>query len=272
MKHRLALARGRRARGRRTGLRGGRTNDDHDERLDLGRAARGQARQGLRQEAPRQAPVQALRRAARTSASPTSPHGRVTIGNSSRDPKPTDPGRPRLQQDRARRDLPRHQPEQPDREPLAGAGPGRSSPAGSATGARSRAPSVTGPIDLIVRTAASGTQDAFQKHLHGSDLRGRARAQPRRRPTASCSSRSRPTRTRSATCRSTSPRACTRCPYKGVACNLRNAKSGQYGGRRATSGWSRAASRRARRASSIQLDPVAARRRRSSPRTGCRCT
>ena len=66
-----------------------------------------------------------LLRAARTSASPTSPRGRVTIGNSSRDPKPHRSGRPRVQQDRPRRDLHRHQHRAtrlPDLD--AGAGPG----------------------------------------------------------------------------------------------------------------------------------------------------
>ena len=80
----------------------------------------------------------------------------------------------------------------------------RSSPARSATGARCRARRSTGTIDLVGRTAASGTQDAFQKIFMGSKTVISAIAR-RRPPTASSSRRSRPTRTRSATSRSTSP-------------------------------------------------------------------
>ena len=97
--------------------------------------------------------------------------GRVTIGNSSRDPKDSRSGRPGLQQDRQGRDLHRHQPGQHARatcrrtqiqaifsgqvrnwEDVPGAG-------------------TTGSINLVVRTAASGTQDAFQKIFMGIEDR-----------------------------------------------------------------------------------------------------
>ena len=77
-------------------------------------------------------------------------------------------GRPLLQQDRQGRDLHRHQPRQRARPTCRRRRSRRSSPARSATGARSPARTATGTIDLVVRTAASGTQDAFQKIFMGS--------------------------------------------------------------------------------------------------------
>ena len=186
--------------------------------------------QGLSQGSSPARPRSRSRRAARTSASPTSRAGRVSIGNSSRDPKPTDPGGLRVQQDRPRRDLHRHQPEQHARRPLAGAGPGhllRQGPRLEPGARRDRVrPDRPGRPHRGLRYAGRVPED-----LHGQTSKVAERRR-RRRPTASSRRRSTATRTRSATCRSRSPKACTTLSYKGVACNLRNAKSGQYPGSR----------------------------------------
>ena len=154
--------------------------------------------------------------------------GRVTIGNSSRDPKATDPGG--LVFNKIAKDAicivtnpanPLANLSQAQIQAIfSGAVRDWSDVPGAAT---------TGSIDLVVRTAASGTQDAFQKIFMGIEDRVQRRRR-RRPPTASSSRPCRPTRTRSATCRWTSSRARNAVAYKGVACTLRNAKSGQYGG------------------------------------------
>ena len=155
--------------------------------------------------------------------------GRVTIGNSSRDPKPTDPGG--LVFNKIARDAICivTNPANPVAEPVAGAGPGDLLRRRSATGARFPARRTTGPIDLVVRTAASGTQDAFQKIFMGSAKVSTSAAQKASNGLVPAGGQD-ATRTRSATCRWPSRRASTTPRYKGVACNLRNAKSGQYGG------------------------------------------
>ena len=178
------------------------------------------------------------------------------------------PGRPRLQQDRPRRRLHRHQPRQPRSATSRRTRSRRSSPAGPQLERGARAPRSTGPIDLIVRTAASGTQDAFQNIFMGQNCA--SRRAPARRPSNGLVQQAiESTRTRSATSTSTSPRGSHTVPYKGVACNLRNAKSGQYGGVRnfwlVTRGKATGAA-----AKFINLDRARARRARSSPRTGSR--
>lgn len=88
--------------------------------------------------------------------------------------------------------------------------------------------SIGGTIDLQVRTAASGTQDAFQKIFLGSATVSRTAAQKASNGLVQQAVQ----RDRRAIgyvslafTAGTHPVA-----YKGVACNLRNAKSGQYGG------------------------------------------
>ena len=87
----------------------------------------------------------------------------------------------------------------------------------------------SGAIDLIVRNPASGTQDAFQNIFMGQDLR------------ISPSASQRPSNGRVQQAIASNPSAIGyvdfnfteglhTVPYKGVACTLRNAKSGQYGG------------------------------------------
>jgi phosphate transport system substrate-binding protein len=89
--------------------------------------------------------------------------------------------------------------------------------------------SASGPIDLFDRDGASGTQDAFQNIFMGEDLRIS--------PSASAeASNGEEQNAVSADANAigfvsfaytTSVHAAN---YQGVACNLRNAKSGQYGG------------------------------------------
>ena len=196
--------------------------------------------------------------------------GRVTIGNSSRDPKDSRSGRPGLQQDRQGRDLHRHQPGQPAREPLAGPDPGDLLRPGAQLGATSRGPGRPGSINLVVRTAASGTQDAFQKIFMGSKTRVQRRVgEGLQRPRPA--DRARPTRTRSATCRWTSSRAPTPSPTRASAAPAATPSPASTAAC-ATSGWSPAGTRawpaRCRSSSTGSRPPEAPRR--SSARTGCR--
>jgi phosphate transport system substrate-binding protein len=89
--------------------------------------------------------------------------------------------------------------------------------------------SVSGPIDIVTRTASSGTADAFQSIFMGQSRRVAANA-------AAKSSNGLVQQTIAS-----DPNAIgfvsldfvngvNPVGYKGVACNLRNAKSGQYGG------------------------------------------
>lgn len=90
---------------------------------------------------------------------------------------------------------------------------------------------VSGPISLVVRTPASGTQDAFQNIFLGQGLKVAGSAQQK----ASNGLVQQAVRS--------NPRAIgyvsldfaaglAKARYKGVACSLQNAKSGQYGGTR----------------------------------------
>jgi phosphate transport system substrate-binding protein len=158
-------------------------------------------------------------------------HGRVSIGNSSRDPKPGDPGGlifhkiakdaicvitntanpvPNLDQSGVQAIFDgsvRHWNDVP------GAGRGNNT------------------IDLFVRTAASGTQDAFQKifmnpeHVDNSiakQLSSNGLIQQKVKSDGDGIGY-----VSLFFAKGTHP-----IPYKGVACNLRNSKSGQYGGLR----------------------------------------
>jgi phosphate transport system substrate-binding protein len=87
----------------------------------------------------------------------------------------------------------------------------------------------TGPIDLFDRSSASGTQDAFQNIFMGLDLRIS--------PSASAeSSNGEEQNAVSADANAIGFVSFAYTPglhaanYQGVACNLRNARSGQYGG------------------------------------------
>lgn len=155
--------------------------------------------------------------------------GRVTIGNASRDPiAGSDPGG--LVFNKIARDgvcVVTHSSNaiaQLSQEQIQAIFAGRTRAWADVPGAR-----VSGPIDIVTRTAASGTADAFQNIFMGPRLRIAANAAAKqsnglvRQTVAS------------------NPNAVgfvsldflegvNAVGYRGVACNLRNAKSGQYAG------------------------------------------
>ena len=124
-----------------------------------------------------------------------------------------------------------------------------------------------GAIDLIVRNPASGTADAFQNIFMGQDLR------------VSPSASQRPSNGRVQQAIASNPNAIgyvdfnftgrhAVVPYRGVACTLRNAKSGQYGGVR--NFWLVTRGKATRRRGQVHARAPA--RRGSSPRTGSRAS
>ena len=136
-----------------------------------------------------------------------------------------------------------------------------------------RARTVTGPIDLVVRTAASGTQDAFQNIFMGQNLRRRRRARRRSRPTASCSRRSSATRTRSATSRFDFTERHARGALQGRRLQPAQRQVRPVRAACVTSGWSRRGTRQGRGEEVHRLGPqrspaVAEQHRRAA--TGCR--
>jgi phosphate transport system substrate-binding protein len=156
-------------------------------------------------------------------------HGRVSIGNSSRDPKPTDPGG--LVFNKIARDaicIATH----------------ASNRIGNISQAQVQAifsgqvrnwsqipgSTVSGPIDIVVRTAASGTQDAFQKIFMGSGRVSSSASQRASNGLVAQAIRSDPRAIGYVSLAFT--RGLNDARYKGVACTLRNAKSGQYEGTR----------------------------------------
>jgi phosphate transport system substrate-binding protein len=155
--------------------------------------------------------------------------GRVTIGNSSRDPKPGDPGG--LVFNKISRDgiclvtnsgnrVPNLSQEQ-----VQSIFSGQTRDWGSIPGA-----TTGGGIDLFVRTAASGTQDAFQKIFMNPFKVSNTASQKASNglvQQAVSSDKSGIGYVSLAFAGGLNP-----VSYKGVACNLRNAKSGQYGGLR----------------------------------------
>ena len=155
--------------------------------------------------------------------------GRVTIGNSSRDPKPTDPGG--LVFNKIAHDAicivtnnanPLPGIDQAGVQAIFG-GSVRS------WSQVSRARRQTGTIDLVRPHRRLRYPGRLPEDLHGHRRRSSA-APARRRPTASSSSRSRATRTAIGYVSLFFTNGVHTVPYKGVACTLRNAKSGQYGG------------------------------------------
>jgi len=155
--------------------------------------------------------------------------GRVSIGNSSRDPKPSDPGGiffNKIARDaiclstNASNKLANLSAQQVkdifsgkvrDWKDVAGA-------------------TVTGPINLVVRTPASGTQDAFQKLFMGSTAVASSAAQKASNGLVAQSVKSDPNAIGYLSEAFTTGLNDT--AYKGIACTLQNAKSGQYEGAR----------------------------------------
>jgi phosphate transport system substrate-binding protein len=155
--------------------------------------------------------------------------GRVTIGNSSRDPKPSDPGGlvfNKIAQDgiclvtNSANRVPNLSQEQ-----VQSIFSGQTRDWGNVPGA-----TVGGGIDLFVRTAASGTQDAFQKIFMNPFKVSNTASQKASNGLVQQGVRSANGGIGYVSLAFTGGVNAT--SYKGVACNLRNAKSGQYGGLR----------------------------------------
>jgi phosphate transport system substrate-binding protein len=154
--------------------------------------------------------------------------GRVSLGMSSRDPQPSDPGG--LVFNRIARDgvciatHPGNSIGNISQETVQAIFSGSVRNWSQVPGAQA-----SGAIDLMVRNPASGTQDAFQNIFMGQNLR------------VSPSASQRPSNGRVQQAISSNRNAIGyvdfnftqglhTVPYRGVACSLRNAKSGQYGG------------------------------------------
>jgi phosphate transport system substrate-binding protein len=156
--------------------------------------------------------------------------GRVTLGMSSRDPKPADPGG--IVFNKFARDavcVVTH-PSNPiptlSQTQIQDIFSGRVRSWSQVPGA-----SASGPIDLVVRTAASGTQDAFQNIFMGQTLRVAGSATTKSSNGLQAQTiKSDPNAVGYASFHFTA--GLHAVPYLGVPCTLRNAKSGQYGGTR----------------------------------------
>ncbi|HEX6781642.1 MAG TPA: phosphate ABC transporter substrate-binding protein [Solirubrobacterales bacterium] len=156
--------------------------------------------------------------------------GRVTLGMSSRDPKPADPGGivfNKFARDavcvvsNASNKIPTLS--QPQVQDIFS---GRVRSWSQVAGA-----TASGPIDLVVRTAASGTQDAFQNIFMGQTLRVAASATTKSSNGLQAQTiKSDPNAIGYASFAFTG--GLHTIPYQGVPCTLRNAKSGQYAGSR----------------------------------------
>jgi phosphate transport system substrate-binding protein len=158
--------------------------------------------------------------------------GRVSIGNSSRDPQPSDPGG--LVFKRIARDgvciitNPRNRVGNMSQQQVQAIFTGRVRSWSQIPGASYR-----GSIQLFVRTAASGTQDAFQNIFLGQNLRVAGSAQQRGSNglvQSSVASSANPGAIGYVSFDFT--RGTNRVAYRGVQCTLRNAKAGTYGGTR----------------------------------------
>jgi phosphate transport system substrate-binding protein len=156
--------------------------------------------------------------------------GRVTLGMSSRDPKPADPGG--IVFNKIARDAVCIVSNSSNRIPtlsqtqIQDIFSGRVRSWSQVPGA-----SASGPIDLVVRTAASGTQDAFQNIFMGQTLRVAASATTKSSNGLQAQTiKSNPNAIGYASFAFT--RGLHTIPYQGVPCTLRNAKSGQYAGSR----------------------------------------
>jgi phosphate transport system substrate-binding protein len=155
--------------------------------------------------------------------------GRVTIGNSSRDPKPSDPGG--LVFNKIAHDAVCIVTNNSN--PLPGIDEaGVQAIFGGSVRTWSSVPgsSASGTIDAFVRTPASGTQDAFQKIFLGSTKVFTGASQKASNGLVQQSVKADPNGIGYVSLFFAT--GVHTVPYKGVACTERNAKSGQYGGER----------------------------------------
>jgi phosphate transport system substrate-binding protein len=155
--------------------------------------------------------------------------GRVTIGNSSRDPKPSDPGG--LVFNKIARDgvcivtNPANPVPTIDQAGVQAVFGGRVRNWSQVPGARQ-----SGTIDVVVRTAGSGTQDAFQRIFMGSTKVFGGASQKTSNGLVQQIVKSDDNAVGYVSLYFA--KGLFAIPYMGVPCTLRNAKSGQYGGTR----------------------------------------
>jgi len=153
--------------------------------------------------------------------------GRVTIGMSSRDPKPSDPGG--ITFNRIAKDAICLATNKAN--PIANLDQAAvQSIFGGSVRSWSQIPGAkqSGTIDLFVRTPASGTQDAFQKIFMGSTSIFSGASQKASNGLVQQSIQRDPAGIGYVSEAFTG--GLNTASYKGVPCTLRNAKSGQYGG------------------------------------------
>jgi phosphate transport system substrate-binding protein len=154
-------------------------------------------------------------------------HGRVTIGNSSRDPKSSDPAG--LVFNKIAKDAvclitnPSNRLSNLSAAQVTAIYSGQVRDWGQVPGA-----SATGTIDIVGRTAASGTYDAFNKIFMGGVKLSTTMAQKASNGLVQQAVKSDHNAIGYVSLAFTAGTNAT--SYNGVACNLRNAKSGQYGG------------------------------------------
>lgn len=155
--------------------------------------------------------------------------GRVSIGNSSRDAKSSDPGG--LVFNKIARDAiclatnPKNRIANLSQAQAQDIFSGRVRDWGQVQGS-----TISGPINLVVRTPASGTQDAFQKLFMGSDKVASSAAAKASNGLVAASVKSDPNAIGYLSYAFTAGLNDT--AYQGVTCNLRTAKAGQYPGSR----------------------------------------
>lgn len=155
-------------------------------------------------------------------------HGRVTIGNASRKPQPSDPGG--LVFNRIAYDAvclitnPSNPIGSLSQAQVQSIFTGRTRSWSQVPGAKAR-----GAIDIITRTATSGTADAFREIFLGSSLSVSASA-PAKSSNGLVNQAVRTDRNAIGFVSLDFLSGVRAVPYQGVACTLRNAKSGQYQG------------------------------------------
>jgi phosphate transport system substrate-binding protein len=153
--------------------------------------------------------------------------GRVTIGMSSRDPKPSDPGG--LVFNKVAKDAICLATNTGNTLPNLSTDTVQAIFSGKVRDWKDVPGSTkTGTINLIVRTPASGTQDAFQKIFMGNAKVASGASQKASNGLVQQSIKSDPNAIGYVSLAFT--KGLHDANYKGVACNLRNAKSGEYGG------------------------------------------
>ena len=228
--------------------------DHHDERLDVGRPARRQARQGLPQADPDARQFRLAQGGSDVGVADVAARPRDDRQLVAR-PEASRPGRARLQQDRrGRASASSRTPGNPLAEPVAGADPGdllrpgaQLEPGSRRTARPARSTWSSARPPRAPRTRSRRSSWATERRQREREPEGLER--PRR------SRRSRATRTRSATCRSLHRGPATRSPTRASPATCATPSPASTAAC-ATSGWSPAAAPRGARAEVHPLDPA----------------